>query len=573
MKRNVVKRLLTALLVASMSASVLAGCDSASDDPTGGKAQSSSKADQSSENETSGDALPSMEEREVITITMAVNTETPDAEATHLHAYLLENFKINLEVTEYNSENWETQLTLMLAEDNLPDIISNTGMNFAEFNEYADDGYFLNLSDYLDQIPNLLALFEEYPSYRQQMTNPDGNIYGLSQLTTINQNAPARGFIDERWLANVGMDVPRTVDELYDVLKAFKEKDANGNGDATDEVPMYIGSNYNNRNNAFRIIANAYGVFSDSPTTKLVVGEDGKLFAPWNTENWKDLMKYMHKLYEEELIDTNYVVRTSDEFKQMVKEERVGIFGANAPFAQAGQKIEYDANFQYFHPLTSPYVEQSTLVLTSGASTGVSFAMNANIDPEKAQRMCEMLNWIYTADGAFGVGMGVQGQDWEYVYTQWSDEHGVLEMFCPEGYANSNEYKIQACIINGAFSLYSPADGRTYKITDIVDDETLYNDEELAKECGWYALVEQGIREADVKVESLATLVYTKDEANERASLVTDITSYVEQMTTQFITGEADIDATWDTYVATLEQMQLQRWVEIDQAAYTRMSE
>ena len=564
MKTSAQKRLIAAFLTVIMLAGLLAGCQTVDPKPTDKPGTTTAKPTAPTE------TLPPVAEREVIDITMAVNTQTPDAEATHLHAFLLETFKINLIVTEYNSENWKTQFTLMMAEDSLPDIVSNTGMSFAEFNEYANEGYFLNLSPYLENVPNLQALFEQYPSYRSQMTNTDGNIYGLSQLTTINQNAPARGFIDERWLANVGKEVPRTVDELYEVLKAFKEKDANGNGDATDEVPMYVSAAYKDRNNAFRIIANAFGVFSDSPTRKLVVGEDGKLFAPWNTENWKDFMKYLNKLYTEGLIDTNYVVRTSDEFKQMVKEQRVGIFGANAPFAQSGNKIDYDANFQYFHPMTSKYVDKSTLVLTSGASTNVSFAMNANIDTEKAMRLCEMINWIYTADGAFGVGMGVQGQDWEYNYTKWSDEHGVLEMFCPEGYANSNEYKTQACIINGAFSMYSPADGRDYKLTDIVSNDVLYNDEDFAKRCGWFCLVEQGIRESEVKVESLASLVYTKDESKDRSSIVTDITSYVEQMTTQFITGEADIDATWDTYVATLEQMQLSRWVEIDQTAYDR---
>ena len=360
------------------------------------------------------------------------------------------------------------------------------------------------------------------------------------------------------------------MDELYEVLKAFKEQDANGNGDPTDEVPMYLSASYKDRNNTFRILANAFGIYSDNPTRKMALDENGNLFAPWTTENWKDLMKYCHKLYAEGLIDTNYVTRTSAEFKEMVKNQTVGSFGANAPFAQAGLKIDYDANFQYFHPMTSKYSDKSTLVLTSGASTGVSLALNSKIDSEKAVRLMEMINWIYTVDGAFGVGMGVQGLDWEYNYTKWSDQYGVLEMFCPEGYANSNEYKIQACIINGAFSMYSPAEGRDYILTDIVSDEVLYKDEEFAQRCGWFCLVEQGIREADRKIESIAELTYTKDEAKERATLVTDISSYVEQMVTQFITGEADIDATWDQYVNTLKQMELDRWVAIDQAAYNR---
>ena len=552
------KKLFAAILTVAMLAGLLAACGPVPTDPP------------LTVPTVPTTTLPPVEEREVIDITLAVNTQTPDAEATHLHAYILENFKINLVVTEYNSENWKEQLTLMLAEDNLPDIISNTGMTFSQFNEYANEGYFLNLTNYLELAPNLQEIFKQYPSYRSQMTNTDGGIYGLSQLTTINQNAPARGFIDERWLKNVGKEVPRTVDELYEVLKAFKEQDANGNGDPNDEVPMYLNADYKNRNNTFRILANAFGIYSDNPTRKMAIDENGNLFAPWTTENWKDLMKYCHKLYEEGLIDTNYVTKTAAEFKEMVKNQTVGVFGANAPFAQAGLTMDYDANFQYFHPMTSKYSDQTTLVLTSGASTNVSFALNAKIDPEKAVRLMEMINWIYTIDGAFGIGMGVQGLDWEYEYTKWSDEYGVLKMFCPEGYANSNEYKIQACIINGAFSMYSPAEGRDYILTDIVSDDVLYKDEDFAKRCGWFCLVEQGIREADRKIESIAELTYTKEEAKERATLVTDITSYVEQMITQFITGEADIDATWDAYVGTLKTMQLDRWVAIDQAAYNR---
>lgn len=553
------KRLFAVLLTLAMLAGLLAACGPAPTDPT--------QKDPIIPTTT----LPPVAEREVIDITVAVKTDTPDCEAAHTHAYILENFKINLIVDEYNSENWDQQLTLMLAEDDLPDMISSSGLEFSVFNQYADEGYFLNLSPYLELVPNLQALFEKYPSYRRQMTNTDGNIYSLCQLTEINQNAPARGFIDERWLANVGKEVPRTVDELYEVLKAFKEQDANGNGDPNDELPMYLSPDYKGRNNTFRILANAFGIYSDNPTRKLAFDENGNLFAPWATDNWKDLMKYLHKLYDEGLIDTNYVTRTSAEFKEMVKNQTVGIFGANAPFAQAGLKIDYDANFQYFHPMTSKYSDKSTLVLTSGASTTASWALNANIEQEKVLRLMELINWIYTVDGALGVGMGVQGMDWEYNYTKWSDEHGVLEMFCPEGYANSNEYKTQACIMAGVFSMYSPADGRTYKLTDIVSDDVLYNDQEFAEYTGWYNLVEQGIRESDRKIESLAVLSYTKDEAKERASLVTDITSYVEQMVTQFITGEADIDATWDTYVATLKQMQLDRWVAIDQTAYDRV--
>lgn len=72
-------------------------------------------------------------------------------------------------------------------------------------------------------------------------------------------------------------------------------------------------------------------------------------------------------------------------------------------------------------------------------------------------------------------------------------------------------------------------------------------------------------------VEALTTLTYTEEESVQRASIVTDIKTYVVQMITQFITGERDFEAGWDEYVATLEAMGLNEWVELDQTAYDRM--
>ena len=106
------KKLFAAILTVAMLAGLLAACGPVPTDPP------------LTVPTVPTTTLPPVEEREVIDITLAVNTQTPDAEATHLHAYILENFKINLVVTQYNSENRKEQLTLMLAEDNLPDLMA-----------------------------------------------------------------------------------------------------------------------------------------------------------------------------------------------------------------------------------------------------------------------------------------------------------------------------------------------------------------------------------------------------------------------------------------------------------------
>lgn len=70
------------------------------------------------------------------------------------------------------------------------------------------------------------------------ITAPDGNIYALPSINDCYHCSMAQKmWIYKPWLDKLGLDVPTTTDELYTVLKAFKDKDPNGNGKA-DEVPL-----------------------------------------------------------------------------------------------------------------------------------------------------------------------------------------------------------------------------------------------------------------------------------------------------------------------------------------------
>jgi hypothetical protein len=101
-------------------------------------------------------------------------------------------------------------------------------------------------------------------------------------------------------------------------------------------------------------------------------------------------------------------------------------------------------------------------------------------------------------------------------------------------------------------------------------DEKTLDDVRVLDTYGWAVLVEKG-RRALKNVDDFPLLVYTTDEASERASLVTDVNLYLSQSLTQFISGEINIDTGWDNYVRTLEQMRASRLLAIDQAVYDRM--
>lgn len=148
---------------------------------------------------------------------------------------------IRLDCNFYETD-WETQLTLMVAGDELPDMLAGCSMNVSDVNEWGNEGYFLDLNEYIDLMPNLQAYFEQYPELKAFCTTADGHIYGLPKLRVDMTDRLTRSFVNRQWLENLGLSMPTSIDEYYDVLVAFKEQDANGNGDPNDEVPLLFTS-------------------------------------------------------------------------------------------------------------------------------------------------------------------------------------------------------------------------------------------------------------------------------------------------------------------------------------------
>ena len=109
-------------------------------------------------------------------------------------------------------------------------------MQTYELQESDSMTLFIALNDLIDQYcPNLKAEMAKRPGAEERITAPDGNIYSLPFLGRSG-NGWINSFINQPWLDKLGLEMPTTLDEFYEVLKAFKTQDPNGNGIA-DEIP------------------------------------------------------------------------------------------------------------------------------------------------------------------------------------------------------------------------------------------------------------------------------------------------------------------------------------------------
>src|SRR5690606_435265 len=127
---------------------------------------------------------------------------------------------------------------LAFATGDLPDIFLS-GLTAADEQVFGPQGLLLPLNDLMEQYaPKAVELFDMYENTRKTFTFEDGSIYVSPYFIGATRDYFASNtHFNKPWLDNLGLPMPANLDELYTVLKAFKEQDPNGNG-IQDEIPL-----------------------------------------------------------------------------------------------------------------------------------------------------------------------------------------------------------------------------------------------------------------------------------------------------------------------------------------------
>ena len=251
-----------ALVLAVLMLLTLAACAKApaSSAPTESKteSQTESKEEKTYYNKT---GMPICDD--VITISctgLEATSAGPWTESMGL-AFLEETTGIRLDCQSYNKETWNTQFTLMMSNNSLPDVIFAGFLDYANVNQWGEQGLFVNMLDYAELMPNMMAYRERETAAAAYETAPDGGVYGVTLVRTTDRSCLTDPtFINLKWLKAVNKEVPTTADELLDVLRAFKAQDANGNGNPNDEIPVSFNDSTGVRLNW--ILRAGFGIYS-----------------------------------------------------------------------------------------------------------------------------------------------------------------------------------------------------------------------------------------------------------------------------------------------------------------------
>ena len=482
------------------------------------------------------------EERETITLTVsgARNSLCASWEDLQMIAGIEERFGIVLECQEYSSEDWQVQKGLLFASGDIPDLFLSAGFSFNEAADYGSQGFLLPLNDLIEQYgENTKAVFEKNPALKRLATSPDGNIYGLIEGSAIPANMANRNWINEQWIENLGLEFPETLDDLYEVLVAFRDQDANQNGDPNDEIPV-------SGRVLDEIILNALGIPTKTSSGRALYLKDGVPTMIAMDEKYKTYLEIMHQYYEEGLLDSATFVQTGDELNAKIAEGRVGAYTLAAPWLMESEETAWD--YRYFGGLTSEWNDEKMIGATSGVNNTIAVAIStSNPYPE---RTFEMLDWFYSDEGSTYGFIGDENVGWK-----WDDEAtGTWSRVLPEDWTDTDEaYRVGRLVIIG-MNIYRDADWKLFQPTG--------NNIWLYDQYTDYAV--------PYFKDVFPSVVLTEDELDAIAGIETDLESYITDAVVRFVVGEESIEEGWSNFQNTLKNIGAEEYVRVYTQAYER---
>ena len=221
----------------------------------------------------------------------------------------------------------------------LTDFIFSAGFTDSNLLKYADYGAIIPLEQYIDAyMPNLKSVFDRYPEYRTTRTDVNGHIWALPWIEQLGSNKTAiqtvggMSFINKKWLDFLGLEIPETVDEFEEVLIQFRDHASELQEEFGIEgsiIPMSCIVNDGDQDPS--ILINGFGegygeVDKDKNNGRhIVVTDEQKVICSATQEGYKKGIEWLHKLYEENLIDPEAFTQEWSTYVSKGKSGRYGV--------------------------------------------------------------------------------------------------------------------------------------------------------------------------------------------------------------------------------------------------------
>jgi putative aldouronate transport system substrate-binding protein len=510
-----------------------------------------------------------------LSIAVPDNPKIENYKTTVMGQMLEKEANVDLGFVVYPKTDYVNKINIMIMAGgkDLQDVImfgeSDMSNRDSQVYQWAQTGTIVPVTKYFNDpalSPNLHQARDRIKvDYFPLITAPDGEIYYVPNFNQSYINDYRFKFYYYKpWIDKLGLKTPQTTDELKTLLRAIVNADPNGNK-MKDEIGLSGNFKFDATGGPawFRYLMGSFTNVGD--LTNLQVVNNGKVSVSYNTNEWKEGLKYIRSLFAEGLIPLETLTQDSTQLRTLLNLRETRLFS----FVDSANYIlesAIGANYECLLPMKGPKGFQS-----SPYSPGIpkpAYLVTANC--KNIDAAFKLGDLMVREDYSIITRFGSEGKDWDY----------------PKNVANASSYV--PMIPNWPLSIIIYDDVHFWGSPDRIDGSFLQIGPFIRQygiANGMGTTVEQykgadGIRgtsaylyqESGLKPKEFITkLIYTQEEIDEVSEIYNNLLNYLTETTSGFLSGIKDIDSSWNAYLTELENMGLSRAIRIAQNAYDRM--
>ncbi len=351
-------------------------------------------------------------------------------ETGDIFKYYKDKFKVTFKPLTATWNNWEDKLNMYIASGDVPDIFTSYLFERPEtYEKWMREEIVLPLDSYLKDYPNIQKRVTEFGDLKSLQ---DGKVYGIpikAENRDIKYHNSHLTWIRKDWLSNLNLKIPTTIDEFYNVVKAFANNDPDKNGKkdtfgyCTGDDGVYWAYPIFN---AFGASLNNWKKAGDKWTQEVISPE------------MKNAVTFYKKLYDEKILDPEFFTTNYSAKIDKFITGKIGIMTLNGggwyeTYYNDFKKVYKDKKpedvFTYLPPLKGVDGKQR---LDAMENYFAFTSINADIDDDKKQRALMILDFLLSDEGVNLNRYGIEG-------THYKKENNKIVNLIPKeatGYPN-----------------------------------------------------------------------------------------------------------------------------------------
>ena len=439
-----------------------------------------------------------------------------------------------------------TDFDLMIASGDWPDLLNVTSYKGGLMQAFSDE-VIIELTDEMlsENAPAYYNLLMSQAPENIRATQTEGAYYALYGITKGEGSSASRGMVLRTdWLSELKMDMPSTIDDLTEILKAFKNE-------YNPKYPYFIEADADLIYMCAAFNTNTVGYYNGGALPVYHDGDEVKV--AWATDEYRHFLEWFNDCYNEGIFEPSFYSTASDQagdrYSNLI-DGQIGVY-EDSPTSIADWKqyaLEGETVGVSFFPNlvdengNNTWGEEQQVIDSRSAMSITSTYDN----PELALKV---LNYFFTEEGATMANYGIEGYSFNY------GDDGKVEY---TELLTASEYQLSMRALHGLY---------TWNLFPYM----VYSD-------AMYPMYTEEVMEAlDIMSTEGTTAEHyypsaislTADESDSIITTITDVATYSQEQLLRFMVGDLAItDENWNAYVNQLYAYGLQDAIDVYQNAY-----